>query len=148
MAHNLKVMESVCKEYDVEPPRALTCNVHPLMMMMQRKVKEVFRLVHDALGSNKVKDCFLTEIDFANEDFITKAITCLSNFINKDYSAKPWNRQSHFDDFIKPRKNMSITLKDHRFNRIFACCEGLVNHIDDIAQYLDRFRNIVNGISI
>ena len=95
-----------------------------------------------------MKDCFLTEIDFANEDFITKVITCLSNFINKDYSAKPWNRQSHFDNFIKPQKNMSISLKDHLFSRIFACCEGLVYHNDDIAHYLDRFRNIVNGISI
>ena len=32
-AHNLEVMESVCKEYDAKRPRALTCNVHPLMMM-------------------------------------------------------------------------------------------------------------------
>lgn len=118
-AHNLEVMESVCKEYGVKAPKALTCNVHPLMMM-QRKIKEVFRIIHDEIGASKIKDCFLTETDFANEDFITKSITCLSNFINKDYSAKPWNRQSHFDNFIKPRKNRSVTLKDHRFNRLFA----------------------------
>ena len=43
---------------------------------------------------------------------------------------------------------MSITLKDHHFNRIFSCCEGLVYHIEDIAHYLATFRNIVNGISI
>ena len=73
-------------------------------MMMQRKVKEVFRLIHDTIGSDKVKECFLTDIDLANEDFITKAITCLSNFINKGYSAKTWNRQSHFDNFNKPCK--------------------------------------------
>ena len=111
-------------------------------------MKEVFRLIHDEIGASKIKDCFLTETDFANDDFITKSVTCLSNFINKDYSAKPWNRQSHFDNFIKPRKNRSVTLKDHRFNRIFACCEGLVCHIDDIAQYPDTYRNVVNGISI
>ena len=58
-------------------------------MMMQRKVKEVFHLMHDALGSNRVKDCFMTDIDFASDDFITNAIICLSNFINRDYSSKP-----------------------------------------------------------
>ena len=103
-SHNLEVMESVCKEFDVKAPKALICNIHPLMM--QKKVKEVFRLIHDTVGSDKVKECFLTDIDLANEDFITKAITCLSKFINKDYSAKPWNRQSHFDNFIKPRNNI------------------------------------------
>ena len=136
-AHNLEVLESVCKEFGVKPPRALTCNVHPLMM--PRKVKDVSRLIHDTIGPNNVKESFLIEIELANEDCIIKAITCLSNFIN--YSAKLWNR--HFDNFIKPRQNMSNSLKDHRFNRIFACCEGLVCHIDDISNYLDRFRNIV-----
>ena len=77
-------------------------------MMMQRKVKEVFRLIHDAIGATKDQECFLTDIDFANDDFITKAITCLSNFINKDYSAKPWNRQSHFYNFIKPRNRSGL----------------------------------------
>lgn len=146
-SHNLEVMESVCEDFNVKAPKALTCNIHPLMMM-QRKVKEVFRLLHDMIGADKVKECFLTDIDLVNDDFITKSITCLTNFINKDHSAKPWNRQSHFDNFIKPRKNLSITLKDHRFNRIFECCESLVYHVDDIANYLDRYRNIVNGISI
>ena len=96
-------------------------------MMMQRKVKDVFHLLRDALGSNRVKECFMTDVHFASEDFITKAITCLANFINRDYSSKPWNRQSHFDSFIKPKKNMSVTLKDNRFNRLLACCEGLVH---------------------
>ena len=62
--------------------------------------------------------------------------------------AKPCNPQSHFDNHIKPRKNMSTRLKDHHFNRIFACCEGLVYHIDDISGYLNKYRNIVNGITI
>ena len=102
-SHNLEVIESVCKEFDIKAPKALTCNIHPLMMM-QRKVKEVFRLIHNTIGSDKVKECFLTDNDLANEDFITTAITCLSNFINKDYSAKTWNRQSHFDNFNNPFK--------------------------------------------
>ena len=76
-SHNLEVIESVCKEDDIKAPKALTCNIHPLMMMMQRKVKEVFHLIHNTIGSDKV---------------------------NKDYSAKTWNRQSHFDNFNKPCK--------------------------------------------
>ena len=68
----------MCDEYEVEHPKALTCNVHPLMMM-QRKVKEVFRVLHDTIGADKLKHCFLSDVDFANDDFITKAILCLSN---------------------------------------------------------------------
>ena len=146
-SHNLNVLESVCDDYGVKHPKALTCNIHPLMMM-QRKVKEIFRVLHDTIGADKLKQCFLSDVDFANDDFITKAIHCLSNFINKDCSAKPWNYHSHFNSHIKPRKNMSVILKDHRFNRIFVCCEGLAYHIDDIASYLDKYRNVVNGITI
>ena len=146
-SHNLNVIESVCESYNVAPPKALTCNIHPLMMM-QRKVKEVFCVLHDTIGAEKLKQCFLSDVDFANDDFITKAIHCLSNFINKDHSAKPWNYHSHFNSHISPRTNKSVTLKDHRFNRLFVCCEGLTYHLDDIASYLDKYRNIVNGITI
>ena len=30
-SHALNIIESVCDEYEVEHPKALTCNVHPLM---------------------------------------------------------------------------------------------------------------------
>ena len=73
---------------------------------------------------------------------------CLSNFINKDNSAKPWNRHSHFSKFILPKKNLSITLKDHRFNRLNDCATSVLYHMDDIANYLDRFSTIINGITI
>ena len=43
---------------------------------------------------------------------------------------------------------MSVVLKDHRFNCIFVCSEGLTYHLDDIANFLDSYRNIVNGITI
>ena len=49
-------------------------------------------------------DCFLVDVDFTREDFITKAIKCLTSFINKDYSVKPWNRQKQFDSLITPIK--------------------------------------------
>ena len=146
-SHNLNVIEGLCEQHGVVPPKALTCNVHPLMMM-QKKIKEVFQLLQDTIGGEKLKQCFLSDVDFANDDFITKAMHCLSNFINRDCSAKPWNYYSTFNNFIKPRKNMSVVLKDHRFNRIFVCSEGLTYHLDDIANFLDNYRNIVNGITI
>ena len=146
-SHNLTVIENVCEQYDVESPKSLVCNIHPLMMF-QQKVKGVFQLLHDTLGKEMLVDCFLVDIDFSREDFITKAIMCLTSFINKDYSAKPWNRQKHFDNFISPKVNETLSYKYHRFNRLFKCCMVLVHHIQDIAEYLDKYRNIVNGISI
>ena len=43
---------------------------------------------------------------------------------------------------------MSLSLKDHRFNRLQDCCLSLLYHIDDIAQYLAKFSSIINGITI
>lgn len=128
-SHNLNIMERLYNDYGVKHPKALTCNIHPLIMM-QRKVKDIFRMIHDTIGADKLKQCFLS--DFANDDFITKAIHCLSNVINRDCSAKPCNYHSHFNSYIKPRKNKSVIHKDHLFNHIFVYCEGLVYHIDDI----------------
>ena len=147
-SHNLNVMENVCHRHKVDSiPKQLLCNMHPLLML-QRKVKDVFQVLHDKLGKNRIIECFLVDVDFAGEDFITKAIKCLTSFISKDYSSKPWNRQKHFDTYIAPKSNESISYKDHRFNRLFQCCMVLVYHIDDIASYLDTYRNVVNGISI
>ena len=81
-------------------------------MMFQQKVKGVFQLLHVTLGKEWLVDCFLVDIDFSREDFITKAIMCLTSFINKDYSAKPWNRQKHFHSFISPKVNESLSYKD------------------------------------
>ena len=92
-AHNIGVIEEVCEKLECESvPASLICNVHPLMMF-QRKVKDFYQAIHDSIGNNKIKDCFLVDIDFRNESFIYKAIQCLTSFINRDFSAKPWNRQ-------------------------------------------------------
>lgn len=146
-SHNLTVMESVCEKFDAAPPKSLTCNMHPLMMF-QRQVTSVFRQIHDSLGKEKILDCFMVDVDFASEDFISKSIRCLISFINKDFSAKPWNRQKHFDEFIKPKKNETVPFKDQRFNRLFECCIALIHHLDDIANFLEKYKNVVNNISI
>ena len=147
MNYNLLILQ-VCEDLDVdESPAALLCNVHPLMMF-QRKIKELFQQIHDSLGKQKISDCFLVGVEFRNESFIIKAIKCLSNFINREYSAKPWNRCSHFEEFIAPKENKSLSLKDHRFNRLQDCSLCLLFHLDDIDAYLAKFSNITNGITI
>ena len=120
-SHNLGVIELVAKELESdEIPQTLLCNVHPLMMF-QNKIKDICLKIHDTLGKRKINDCFLVDVEFRAESFVIKAVKCLSNFINRDYSAKPWNRQKHFEDFIKPKSNESLSLKDHRFNRLGDC---------------------------
>ena len=138
----------VCAELQTDRvPDSLACHVQPTMMF-QRKIKAVWQEIHDAFGANTIKECFLTNIDFRNESFIYKAITCLCSFINSDYSSKPWNRQQHFDVSISPKKNASLSSKDHCFNRVFNCCINILYHLDDIKLYLDKYSNILNGIEI
>ena len=43
---------------------------------------------------------------------------------------------------------MSISLKDHRFNRLMDCSLALLYHFDDVASYLDKFTSISNGITV
>ena len=76
-AHNLKVME-FCEDEGVENNTlVLLCNTHPLMMF-QRKIKEFCQEL--VIGKNRIKECFLVDIDFHSESFVIKSIKCLSNF--------------------------------------------------------------------
>ena len=117
-------------------------------MMLQGKIKELCQEIHDSLGKKKISECFLVDVEFRNESFVVKSLKCLSNFINRDYSAKPWNCHTHFSNFIHPKENHSFSLKDHRFNRLNDCALAILYHMDDIANYLEQFSNIINGISI
>ena len=54
-AHNLGVIQEVGTEHGAESsPFSSVWNVHPLMMM-QGKVKSVFKEIHDALGTDVIK---------------------------------------------------------------------------------------------
>ena len=117
-------------------------------MMMQVKVKSVFKEIHDALGTGVIKECFMVDTDLCNDSLFKKALHCLTSFISNEFSSKPWNRQQEFDFFIKPKKNESFCLKDHRFNRLFDCALTVLYHLDDIRQFLDKFGNIINDITI
>ena len=43
---------------------------------------------------------------------------------------------------------MSLSLKDHRFNRLQDCATTVLHHMEDISQYLLKYPNITNGIAI
>ena len=43
---------------------------------------------------------------------------------------------------------MSLSLKDHRFNRMNDCALTVLYHLDDIDAYLEKYQSVINGISI
>ena len=44
---------------------------------------------------------------------------------------------------ITPKKNMSVSLKDERFNRLLLTC-----HVcDDVASFLDKFQHVTNQLA-
>ena len=79
---------------------------------------------------------------------VIKSSKCLSTFINQDYSVKPWNRYSHFSNFIHPKENYSLSPKDHLFNVINDCALTVLYHMYDNTNYLDRFSNVINGVTV
>lgn len=133
-AHNIGVIQKVCQELDVDAadcPKTLLCNIH-LLVLFQNKLKESYDEVQQSFGTKKLDDCFTVDVDFKDENFILKVIKCLTNFVNKENSAKSWNRHSHFSQFIASKTNETIALKDHRFNRLNDCCLVVLYHFDDI----------------
>ena len=48
---------------------------------------------------------------------------------------------------IKPKKNKSLSLKDHRFNCLAECAMTALYHIDTAA-YLEEYEHIINRITI
>ena len=46
------------------------------------------------------------------------ALDCIPRLINHDFDHKPWNKSQEFGMHITPKKNMSVSLKDERFNRL------------------------------
>ena len=88
-SHNLEFIERVCEKFEVESiPGTFLCNTHPLMIDASRKIKELCQELHDSLGKKRIGECFLVDTEFRNESLVIKSLEFLSNFINRDYSAK------------------------------------------------------------
>ena len=100
------------------------------------------------IGKNRIKECLLVDIGFHSESFVINSIKCLLSFVCEEYSAKPWNRCKNIGEHIKPKKNMAISLKDQRLNRLQGCCLSLMYHLDDIADYLNANSIIINHVAI
>ena len=94
-AHNLGVIQEVGTELGAESsPLSLICNVD--LLMMQGKVKSVFKEIHNVLGTSVIKECFMVDIDFCNDSLFEKALHCLTTFVNNEFSSsKPWNQQKN-----------------------------------------------------
>lgn len=109
--HSHTVIESVSEEVEVEKvPGTLLCKTH--LLMFSRKIKELCQDNYKTLlGNKKINDYFLIDVELKNESFVLKSLKCFSNFINQDYSAKPWNRHSHFTNFIKPKEKPFVVLE-------------------------------------
>ena len=71
-AHNIGVMDEVCEKLKVESkPSIPICHIHPLLMM-QRKVVEAYKEIHDALGPKSIKECFLVNVEFRNQTIVER----------------------------------------------------------------------------
>ena len=53
-----------------------------------------------------------------------------------------------FSQFIAPKVNETIPLKDHRFNRLNDCCLTALYHFDDISEFLQKFESVTNNMAI
>ena len=54
---------------------------------------------------------------------------CLSDFIKQEHSAKLWNQCNHFEEFIAPKENISLSLKDNCFNTDAVTFQKLISCI-------------------
>ena len=55
---------------------------------------------------------------------------------------------TRFGEFISPKENVTLSLKDSRFNRLPECCLRLLYLVDDIEVYLQTFSDILNNVAI
>ena len=97
------------------------------------------------MDKKRIGKCYIADVDFRNESLVTKSLKCLANFKNPEYSGEPWNRYSHFSNFIHPKQNYSLSLNDHQSNRIKHCALATLYHTDDIANNLDQLSNVINS---
>ena len=126
-AHNIDVELLVAKEFGTEKvPNQLFCNVHPCLMFNWVIVKHWSQVEH-AIGRDKIYANFLVNATTTVSSVTEQALDCITRLINHDLDHKPWNKSQEFDMHIAPKKNLFVSLKDERFNRLPLTCA--VTHV-------------------
>lgn len=97
--HSLEVTESVCKKFEVENILRTLCNIDPLMML-QGKIIELCREIHNSLGKSRIGECLVADVELRNQSLIMKFLKHLRNLKNRNYSSKLRNCYTHFSNFI------------------------------------------------
>ena len=120
----------VCNDFQVDTaPWTLLCNVHWLVMIdVWRKLKDISQQIHDSLRKQKISDCFLVGIEFRNRSFVLKAIN-VSQILSNKSTQQNWNHCNYFEEFIAPKENISLSLKDNCFNTDAVAFQKLISCI-------------------
>ena len=149
-SHNLKVEDLVCDKLDVEEQYRdkfhLFCNVHPSLMFL-RKLSSFWADIENQICYYKIQANFLVDATNRKDSITEQMIDYCTKLINHDFDHKPWNYAVEFDLHIAPRKNMSVALKDKRFDRLTMCCATLLHHYHDLENFLSQMSHVTNQLS-
>ena len=108
-------------------------------------VKHWSQLEH-AIGRN-IYTNFLVNATTNASSVTEQALDCITRLINRDFDHKPWNKSEEFNMHIAPKKNLSVSLKDERFNRLPLICAVTLYHFDDVVSFLDKFQHVTNQLA-
>ena len=109
-------------------------------------IKHWSQLEH-AIGREKIYANFLVNATTTASSVTEQALDCITRLINHDFDHKPWNKSQEFDMHITSKKNMSVCLKDERFNRLPLTCTDTLYHFDDVASFVDKFQHVTNQLA-
>ena len=93
-------------------------------MMFQRKVKDVYQSIHDAIRYNRIKDYFVIDVDFKIESYTYKALWCLVTSLSSLGIDKSTLKVLYIQGKMK-----------------LESCYSPVYHSDNIKYYLEIFRS-------
>ena len=120
-SHNIGVIQMVCEEVENEcVPNSLVSNIHPLMMI-QRKGKLLFQVIHDKIGNNETNKCFTLMLISKVNLFHSKPLDVSHSSLIETFLQNRGIDKNILMPLSIQKKNESLSLKNRRFNRIFEC---------------------------
>ena len=100
--------------------------------MFNRVIVKHWSWLEHAIGHDKIYTNFLVNATTNASSVTEQALDCITRLINHDFDHKPWNKSEEFDMHIAPKKNLSVSLKDERFNRLPLICAVTLYHFDNV----------------